>query len=228
MYDIKTSFKADLAAQPESGMGYQLVEARFEKAQRSEFGIAYNGELLVLASEPIIKIARESFELTVLRAPSASGEIRSLTVVQKARAGATLDLRARESLGLKAAAEKVGSGPASEAPVEETNAGEAFKRFVAYANDFRLRADKSWSDGTYATTEDDAKNVKTGSDAVKRYALPNPAPASYVRTGRPNKGTKIQRGTAQPAFGQPGGGAEVIFPKGTQPNTITGPVQIPD
>ena len=36
-------------------MGYQFVEAQFEKSQRSELAIAYNGELLVLASEPMIR-----------------------------------------------------------------------------------------------------------------------------------------------------------------------------
>jgi len=39
--------------------------------------------------------------------------------------------------------------------------------------------------GSYATTEADAKNVKTGKEAVARYALPNPDPASYVYTIKP-------------------------------------------
>jgi hypothetical protein len=47
-----------------------------------------------------------------------------------------------------------------------------------------------------------------------------------VFTGRPDKDTEIQRGVVEPAFGQPGGGVEVIFPKGTQPSTVTGPVEI--
>jgi hypothetical protein len=38
----------------------------------------------------------------------------------------------------------------------------------------------------------------------------------------------IQRGFAQPAYGQPGGGVEVYFKDGTQPNTVTGPDMIPD
>ena len=228
MYDIQNSFKSELRRQPESGMGYQLVEVEFSKANRTVAGIAYNGELLILADEPIVKLTRESFRSMVVRAPSATGEIKSLRVLQKSRAF-LLDTRARESLGLKAASTPVvGSGPASEAAEEETKEGEVFKRFVAYDNDLRLQADGSWVADTFATTEEDAKNVKTGSEAVRRYALPNPAPASYVWTGKPKKATKIKRGTAQPAYGQPGGGAEVIFTKGTQPNTVTGPEQIPD
>ena len=81
--------------------------------------------------------------------------------------------------------------------------------------------------GTYATTEKDAKHVKTGRDAVKRYALPNPAPAVHVFTIDPPLRTRLKRGVAQPAYGQPGGGVEVIFVNGSPDKTVTGPAQIP-
>ena len=80
--------------------------------------------------------------------------------------------------------------------------------------------------GIYATTEEDAKHVKTGRDAVKRYALPNPAPAVYVFTIDPPLRTNLKRGVAQPAYGQPGGGVEVIFVNGSPDQTVTGPAQI--
>jgi hypothetical protein len=121
MYRLSPTLTAELLTPPESGMGYQLVEARLSN-QKVERAIAYNAELVVLDSEP--------------------------------------------------------------------------------------RADLT--------------------DAVRRYALPNPAPASHVFTGSPEPGTDIQRGVAMPLFGQPGGGVEVIFPAGTQPFTVTGPVKIPD
>ena len=47
-------------------------------------------------------------------------------------------------------------------------------------------------------------------------------------TIRPDKDTVIQRGIVQPAYGQPGGGVEVIFTDGTQPKMVTGPDKIPD
>ena len=81
--------------------------------------------------------------------------------------------------------------------------------------------------GTYATTEEDAKHVKTGRDAVKRYALPNPKPAVYVFTIDPPLRTTLKRGVAQPAYGQPGGRVEVIFVNGSPDKTVTGPAQIP-
>jgi hypothetical protein len=50
-----------------------------------------------------------------------------------------------------------------------------------------------------------------------------------VFTIRPTKGTDIQRGTVEPANGQPGGGVEVIFTSGTTVNTVTlPPAKIPD
>ena len=86
-----------------------------------------------------------------------------------------------------------------------------------------MQSDGSWSEGTYATTEEDAKNVKTGKEAVARYALPNPDPASYVYKCRPKQDLEIQRGIVEPAFEQPGGGVEVIFPKGTNANSVALP-----
>ena len=102
------------------------------------------------------------------------------------------------------------------------------RKFSAYENDRRVTSDKRLLPGSYATTEEDSKNVKTGKDAVARYALPNPEPASYRLTIKPNKDTDIQCGTVERANGQPGGGIEVIFTIGTQPNTVTGPDKIPD
>lgn len=80
----------------------------------------------------------------------------------------------------------------------------------------------------YATTEADARNVKTAAEACARYALPNPKPASYVFTMRPHAGTDLQRGMVDGACGQPGGGVEVIFPRGAQPATVSAPARIPD
>jgi hypothetical protein len=56
----------------------------------------------------------------------------------------------------------------------------------------------------------------------------NDKPASNVFTIKPHKDTVIQRGIVEPAYGQPGGGVEVIFTDGTQPGTVTGPEKIPD
>ena len=136
---------------------------------------------------------------------------------------ADVSTRVRES----SSSTKSSSG-ASDAPEEELQEEEKFKRFSAYANDRRVTASGALVLGTYATTEKDAaKHGKTGRDAVKRYALPNPAPAVYVFTIDPPLRTNLNRGVAQPAYGQPGGGVEVIFVNGSPDKTVTGPAQIP-
>ena len=118
---------------------------------------------------------------------------------------------------------------AENAPITLTVLEEIFKRFSAYANDRRVTPGKGLTPGTFATTKEDADaNVKTGADAVARYALPNSKPASNVFTITPAKDSEVKRGTAQPANNQPGGGVEVIFVKGLPDGTVTGPVTIPD
>ena len=83
--------------------------------------------------------------------------------------------------------------------------------------------------GTFATTKEDADaHIKTGMDAIARYALPNPNPASNVFTAKPPADTDLQRGTVAPANNQPGGEVEVIFVNGTPDGTVTGPITIPD
>ena len=198
-------------------MGYQVVDAILWEGNKKQRGIVYNAELLFLGDETQSRLRSLSYANVLESAKSSGNDIKELRVFT------------REQLAHRTASIRGGSGaPAKYAPIDKTKPGEVFKRFSAYENDLRRRRDGSWRDGTYATTEEDARNVKTGMDAVARYALPNPAPASYMFTGRPDKDTEIQKGITAPAHGQPGGGVEVIFTEGTQPHTVTGPRKIPD
>ena len=63
---------------------------------------------------------------------------------------------------------------------------------------------------------------------MKRYALENKKPASNLFTITPPEKTSLRRGTVQPAYGEPGGGVEVIFVNGSPDGTVTGPETIPD
>jgi hypothetical protein len=217
MIRLESRFIEQLLARPETGMGYQRVQLELWTGSR-QLGVALNADVVVLDSDST-DVRRLSYEVLVQRAAASAGLVRAISVVEPSAKPA---MRIAEGSGRKAPPE------AKDAPVEKTKAGEVFKRFSAYVNDRRVQPDGSLRPGTYATTEEDARNVKTGSDAVRRYALPDSTPASYVYTSGPNAATSIQRGIVAPAFGQPGGGVEVIFPQGTQPGTTTGPVKIPD
>ena len=220
---LNEDLQSELIAQPESGMGYQNVAINLRNGEMRH-GTAFNAEFLLYSGESphlLEKISEPSDRLLMLEEKQLGlgEEILSLRVL---RSEADVSARVRES-----SSSTQSSSGANEAPVEELQAGEKFKRFSAYANDRRVTASGALLPGTYATTEEDAKHVKTGRDAVKRYALPNPAPAVHVFTIKPPLRTRLKRGLAQPAYGQPGGGVEVIFVNGSPDKTVTGPDQIP-
>jgi len=222
MFRLDTALTECLLRKPETGMGFQVVEATLAD-RRVASGIVYNAELLLLAGEPRLAKFAASYPVILQTARSSVGEVLSLRVLPRPSTPVLTS-----SVHEKTAPYGRKSGPAKDAPEEKTKSGEVFKRFTAYRDDRRVLADGSLRPGTYATTEADARNVKTGTDAVRRYALPDPKPASYVFTIMPLRDTVVQYGIVQPAYGQPGGGVEVIFTNGTDPGTVEGPEQIPD
>lgn len=222
MFRLAANLTEYLLSQPESGMGYQIIEATMTDKKIAS-GIAYNGELLLFTQDPRLSTFTATYDTILELATVSTGHIASLRVVSKP-VTRTLTASVHESAspyGRK-------PGPAKDAPEEKTKLGEIFKRFSAYRNDRRVLSNGSLRPGTYATTEADARNVKTGTDAVRRYALPDPKPASFVFTIVPLRDTVVQYGIVQPAFDQPGGGVEVIFTNGTNPKTVAGPTTIPD
>lgn len=202
-------------------MGYQFVEVALKDGPQLS-GVAYNAEFLLLDSEPRVRLKHAADEpvsrmiLTLEGALQKAEDITTLRVVTRAWETSSV---VRETAGEE-------GGPAADAPVETTAGEEVFKRFCAFANDRRVTANRGLLPGTYATTAADAARVATGTQAVARYALPNPTPAIHRFTIQPPAGTNLQRGIAQPAYGQPGGGVEVIFTAGLPGHTVTFPPDI--
>lgn len=220
MYYLNEAQQQSLIHQPETGMGYQLVELT-NMSFRRVVSVAYNAELVLEKDEPDQRAYFQAFARGIsMRTYGAP--VREVKVLLRD----SVEYRAF-MVGEARATYATKGGPAKEAPVEATKHGEVFKRFSAYENDRRIRPDGSLEPGTFATTEEDARHVRTGKEAVARYALPNPDPAVNVFTIKPGSATSIQYGIAQPAHGQPGGGVEVIFTAGTTPRTVTGPDKIP-
>ena len=221
MLKLNLTLQCLLLNQPESGMGYQIVEA-VTADLKTKRGIAYNAELLLFEEEPRDQL-KADYRSLLAEAKISTGEIRSLRVVTSAASTASAYVLHETSAHYERK-----SRPAKDAPIELTKEKEVFKRFTAYENDHRITSDGKLLPGTYATTEEDAKKAPTGKIAVARYALPNPKPASNVWTIEPRKDTLIQYGIVEPANEQPGGGVEVIFTKGTHAGTVTGREKIPD
>lgn len=212
---VHVSWKLALAQSPETGMGYQVVELD-GTYQGPRYVIVLNGTLIHEPSTGPV-VVREEFDraLTLLEKPREQARFRVLTRAQAVAA------RVLEARG-------IGVGPASEAVPEDSEADEEFLRFSAFAADVRIKADGSVTPGTYVTTyEDGMAHVKTGKDAVRRYALPTPEPAVHRYHLKPPSTIPVRRGTVQPAFGQPGGGVEVIFEGGAPAGTKQKQDQIP-
>ena len=224
----------------EHGMGYQFVEVvtstsvtrvghefvidglPLAKGEQWRKGVVLNAELLILEDELHQGLPGGTYKQLLASAIKAENAVQKIRVT-----GFSQEQQAVAQLREDAVAYGRKAQRAADAQQEKTVADEVFKRFTAFENDRRITAERKLLPGTYVTTEADAKNLKTGLEAVARYALPNPKPAIYVFTVKPLKDTTIQRGIVRPDFGQPGGGVEVLFGDGTAANTVTSPATIP-
>lgn len=254
MLKIESWLESYLLKMPEYRMGYQKVIAKLNSGG-TEKGIIVNSKVFLKEAEMpwqmsygweyfVNEASKSQLVVTdvtlIPREPETLGGVRYIAIANEkfhklanralVSANASYGSRKAELLAESQQYEFAAkSAAAQDAPVTLTTAGEIFKRFSAFANDRRVTAGKGLLAGTFATTKEDADaNVKTGTDATARYALPNPAPASNVFTINPPQDTDLQRGTVQPANNQPGGGVEVIFVNALADGTVSGPATIPD
>ena len=223
MYHLNASLQAQLLHLPESGMGYQVLEILTDTNEHLK-AIAYNAEP-VLPDRPEQRSLLWEYALGRLSIGGHGREIREVHLLPRSAASGWAGLSVRESRA--AYGSRPHRGPAKDAPNERTKAGEAFRRFCAFENDRRVTADRRLTPGTDATTYRDSELVRTGKEAVARYALPNPQPAVHRFTSTPVPELTIQYGIVEPANGQPGGGEEVIFADGTNPGSVVRRDMIP-
>lgn len=194
-------------------MGYQVVECTYRDGAREQM-LALNATYLATSWQEVQKAAGGSRLLLETRLKSAAGGAMGREIVS---------LRVqRPTLAVREQVRKTADGPASDAPETESKPGTEFRRFSAFEHDLRVTPEGGLVAGAYTTTAADADAyIRTGEDAVRRYALANPVPACYEFVIRPPARTVIKEGVVQPANGQPGGGAEVIFVKGSPDKTVT-------
>lgn len=230
MIRLSSQITKILLQHEEYGMGFQIGTVIFSNYSRQR-GLIFNASLLCPIDEYQSLTSIQKDYSYALRNAQATNNIirievepRNLDNIKKVRSS-----HVNFSEGIRVHAQsKLESGPAEKAEITWTKTGEIFKRFSAYEKDFRITDKNGLVPGTFATTEEDAKNIKNGMEVVARYALENKASANNVFTIKPKENTKLKRGTAEPKYGEPGGGAEVIFVDGTSDNTVTGPVKIPE
>ena len=194
-----------MLSQPESGMGYQIIEAIQRGSALPETYIVLNAELAIplkTGYEDTIKnIVRDGFSKALLKSQLiffSSFKFLSESTVQEP------------------------SGAAIDNPKENANGTELFIRLSAFKDDKRVdQASKCLLPGSFTTTEDDyifCKNSKA--DPVNRYALPNELAVKWAFHIQAARVDILQRGKVQPANGKQGGGKEIYFEEGTSAGTF--------
>ncbi|MBX7259718.1 MAG: hypothetical protein K1Y02_25405 [Candidatus Hydrogenedentes bacterium] len=235
MIKIPLDWRLWLGTQPEYGMGYQ--HGRVKLASGSwQLGYIFNGATFATSAEvatlPPIELARAEAaasmsSITVTQVSLIARPAESLKGVRRISAALLNRMQKSGDYIALSAANSVNQG-AKDAPVTETLAGELFKRFSAYVDDFKITAKRGLKPGTFATTDADAMNVLTGRDAISRYALENKQSANKRFTISPLAKTRLQQGIVQPAYGEVGGGVEVIFVDGTADGSVSQPDILPE
>ncbi len=194
-----------LLEEPETGMGYQIVETR--KAENSYI----REKFLVLNSEIVIKMdGKESENIHKIinkdiDSIKASAQYINLNIVS------VYSELGFKNMASEPKAEKEKS--AIENDIEFANGKEIFVRLSAFLNDKRIDTiNKCLRPGSYATTLEDYYKCKNANeDFVERYALPNNDRIIAAFHIKPTTDDILQRGIVQPAYGKRGGVRKFIL-----------------
>jgi hypothetical protein len=204
-----------LLRQPETGMGYQVVEASTVTDYSTKNFLVLNSEIVIemdgmqerYVSEIIskgISFIKEKSKLIILNSTKVLNEYQFCNRVNETNSRY----------------ETENGATANE--FESADGSEIFIRLSAFQNDKRIDAvKKCLLPGSYTTTVDDYLSCKNkNDDPVERYALPGDDKIQCAFHIRPQKDDTLQRGTVQPAHRKRGGGQEVYFKNGTGAETF--------
>lgn len=222
IYKLNANNAINLLKMPESGIGYQIINASlFNKYELNKF-VVYNSNLIVdldinfkSNKETII---REGYKAMLNKSPELLINNTSIKILDKKTLQESIKLSAVKTILYN---RHQGDKGATDNVKENASGNETFVRVSAYEDDKRVDfINKRLVDGTYTTTlYDYLECVKTNDDPVDRYALPNDEKIKWAFYIIPKNNDVLQRGIVQPAFGHQGGGIEAFFEKGTSNET---------
>lgn len=225
IYKVQDSISRSLLDIPETGMGYQIIEAKRQFKSYSEQFIVYNSELVLdLDSNFLIerrKVATEGY----MRMFSSSNVLNLSDVkLLDNKAIHIIDTKyfSAESQKQNFRGRNTGVYGAKDSYERLANGLDEFVRLSAYENDKRIDFEKKrLRNGSYTTTIADYKSCKDFLDnPVDRYALPNDESIKWAFYFKPKANSdKYKQGVVQPANNHSGGGIEALFENGTSDNT---------
>ena len=220
LYKATLENQSTLLSMPESGIGYQLITARFALEYRSRKFIVLNSEIIIEHNETerlyFNQIAREGWE----EIKAASKEQSLLNIELKSK---------NEYFNLVSEDDATRKKGARENPVQNANGWMAYVRLSAFYDDKRIdRSNKCLRPGSYTTTIDDYLTCTINKyNPIDRYAIPNDDPIKWAFNIVPEIKDTFQQGIVQPDFGKKGGGVECYFEKGTSFGTFTSEAEFP-
>jgi hypothetical protein len=202
-----------LLNQPETGMGYQVVEALRTGSYTREKFLVLNSEVVIEMDNNIGYNIRKVINEGMYSFKTGANFI-TLNVMSVLN-----EYQFRNLISESKNEEERG---AIENPVVNADGVEIFVRLSAFENDRRVdKINNCLRPGSYTTTENDYIICKTlKDDPLERYALPNNDEVKYTFHIQPKKTDTLQRGKVQPANGKRGDGKEAFFAKGTDVGTF--------
>jgi hypothetical protein len=210
MQKLSESLSEKLIRLPETGMGYQIVDATY-RDYRHRDAIVLNGSLI----EPIVGDVKQMMK-------SLFSEDIDYIAKSANYTSDIIDINLRSLPMMFKSAQFSEDFAAENASTSNSLEDELFIRFSAFLQDKRITKDKGLVSGTFATTFEDAEYcLDNYINPIARYALPSTKAVKYAFRIEPPVKTDLKRGIVQPANDQPGGGKEVIFVKGSPANTVT-------
>ncbi len=222
IYKIYSQDAETLLERPETGMGYQIVNAsQYNRTQIKKF-VVYNTNLAVeLDSDFQInrrKIINEGYKNTLNSATELMLETDSIKVFGQSSIREVIALSEYKKTYNK---RHTGGKGATDSPKEYANGIDNFVRISAYEDDKRIDFEKmKLKAGSFTTTFSDYNDcVSTNDDPIDRYALPNDEKIKWSFYIKPKTIDILQKGIVQPAFNHAGGGIEAYFENGTSAGT---------
>ena len=212
-YRLSRSQEIDLLNQPETGMGYQVIEANKEGSYLRE-------KYLVLNSEVVIEM--NGYEDIHIRKAVNEGIFSIKSGASLISLGSIRVLNEKQFRNQASEPKNENEKGAIDNPVENASGVETFVRLSAFEDDKRIdKVNKSLRPGSFTTTQIDYALCKyTDDNPVERYALPNNDEIKFAFYIKPDKTDTLQKGRVQPAYGKRGGGQETYFAKGTASGTL--------
>ena len=222
IYEVSEKQSSKLLRLPETGMGFQVVEAEELASDRISTFLVLNSQLAIDVDRDLRQnkrlIAENGFKTLLRRSDVWDVKTSSIRVVPEQAIREPQVIAEAKSFALRRS--KVDGG-ATENELEHADGDEKFVRLSAYKDDKRIDFENDCLlPGSYCTSERDYLDcVNTHDDPLDRYALPTDEEIEWAFFIQPNDSDTFRRGIVQPAFGHQGGGEEAYFENGTSDDT---------